>query len=223
MVEPGTQRQPMHGKIRRTPLIHAHSVTTDAADIAFDQLFHRIDGKSRKMHAPGRIFISVAPNVRPARRPTRPEQHYGALWNLPVPFLPIINTRRGKLIVGLFSRFLSNIQNDGHPKKTPDRNFVYWNSPRRKMYRRVEVRSIMLQHPKAAREVAVLGDTGINIGLEPPFIPGPGDQFVVYRVREVQHSRFTGKDSFEHGITEAVCQVTPQFPPCAEFPGTRLP
>src|SRR5690349_12186966 len=156
MVEPGTQRQPMHGKIRRTALIHAHCVTTDAADIAFDQLLHRIDGKSRKMHAPGRIFISVAPNVRPARRPTGPEHRYGALRNLPVPFLPILNTHGGKLIVGLRSGFPSNIQHDGQPKKTPDRNLLYWNSPRWKMYRRVEVRSIMLQHPKAAREVAIL-------------------------------------------------------------------
>src|SRR5579859_1291402 len=143
MVEPGTQRQSMHGKIRRTALIHAHCVTTDAADIAFDQLLHRIDGKSRKMHVPRRILIPVAPNVRPARGPTCPEQDNGALWNLPVPFLPLIDTRGGKLIIGLRSGFPSNIQHDGHPKKTSDRNLVYRNSPRRKMYRRVEVRSIV--------------------------------------------------------------------------------
>src|SRR6266850_1144957 len=66
------------------------------------------------------------------------------------------------------------------------------------MGRRIEVRSIVLQHPEAPREVTVLFDRRVHLCFEELLIPGPGHQFVVNRVTQIEHTRLPRRNSFEH-------------------------
>src|SRR5205807_1327109 len=60
--------------------------------------------------------------------------------------------------------------------------------------------SIVLQHPEAPREVAVLLDRRIHLGFEKFFIPRPGHKLVINRVAQVQNTRLPGGDSLKHRI-----------------------
>src|SRR5437016_1441923 len=60
--------------------------------------------------------------------------------------------------------------------------------------------SIVLQHPEAPREVAVLLDRRIHLGFEKLFIPRPGHKLVINRVAQVQNTRLPGGDSLKHRI-----------------------
>ncbi len=103
----------------------------------------------------------------------------------PVPILPLINSRDRKLVVCICRTFRSNVEYGRHSKELTNWNLVNRPLSRRKMNRRIQMRSVMLQHPETSREVAVLFDAGIIFGLEPPFIAGPRHQFVADGVGEV--------------------------------------
>src|SRR5580704_3938100 len=135
---------------------------------------------------------------------------------------PLANTLGWKQIVRIGCTLRSNIEYCGHPKKSAWRYLVDCRLPRRKMDRRIQMRSIMLQHPEAPREVTVFINGGINLGLETPFVARPRHQFVVDCIREVQDPRLPGENPFEHGVRGAECPAKPQFQTCAGFPGTQL-
>src|SRR5580692_9096003 len=136
---------------------------------------------------------------------------------------PLANLCGRKQVVRISGAFRANIEYRGGPKKMHRRNLVDSRLPWRKMDRRVQMRPVMLQHPEAPREVAVLLHVGIVLGLETPFVTRPRYQSVVDGIREVQDSRLPGENPFEHGVRGAECLAKPQFQPCARFPGTRLP
>src|SRR5258708_13033349 len=59
---------------------------------------------------------------------------------------------------------------------------------------------IVLQHPEAAREVAVFPDAGVDLRFEDSFVSRPWHQFVIDRVAQVEHPRLPGRNTLKHGI-----------------------
>src|SRR5271154_5371157 len=166
-------------------MIHAHCVTTNAANLARDQPLHRFDRKSGKMHPSRHILVEITLGIRPTRSPACPEQHDSSLWYLAVPFLPVRNQRGWELVICVNGAFRSNIEYHSHSKKLSRRDLVNRCLPWGKMNWRIQMRPVMLQHPKAAREVTVFLHAGIVFGLEPPLVARPRHQFVVDGIREV--------------------------------------
>src|ERR1700721_1079215 len=104
-----------------------------------------------------------------------------------------------KLVIRIGRAVSSNIKHYRHSKKLLRRDLVNRRLSRWKMDRRIQMRPVMLQHPKAACVITILLNSRIDFGLEPPQIARPRRQTVVDGIREIQHSRLPGKDSLEHG------------------------
>src|SRR6267142_1643649 len=152
------------------------------------------------MHLSLRILIAVALRIRPAGRPTRPQQYDGPFRNPPVPLLPLFHARRRKLKIRVFRSFRAHVQHDRGPHQLLCRDLVHRHFPRRKVCRRIHMCPVMFEHPEAPREVAVLLDGRIHLCFEEFLISGPGHQLVVNRVTEIEHSRLPWRNSFEHRI-----------------------
>src|SRR5258706_8801209 len=69
--------------------------------------------------------------------------------------------------------FLADVQDNGRTKELFRWNLIHGRLARREMNRRVQMRAVMLQHPKAPREVPVLLHRGVYLRLKPLLIPRP--------------------------------------------------
>ena len=66
---------------------------------------------------------------------------------------------------------------------------------------RVKMRAVMLQHPEAAREVAIFLDGGVNFGFKIFFVSGPGHELVVDCVAEIEHAGFSGGYALQQRVS----------------------
>src|SRR6266852_4472847 len=65
---------------------------------------------------------------------------------------------------------------------------------------RIQMRSVMLQHPQAACEVAVFLNARVDLGFEEFFVSRPRHQLIVDRVTQVEQTRLPGANAFKHRI-----------------------
>ena len=149
------------------------------------------------MHAPLRILVAITFRVRPACCPPRPQQNDGAFGNPAVALLPVFDARHRQLVVRVARRFGSHINHHRRAKKALRRNLIHWGHARRKVNRRVKMRSVMLEHPEAARKITVLFDRSVHFGLKNLGVSGPGDELVADRIAEIHHSGFARRDALE--------------------------
>src|SRR6266849_4506878 len=143
------------------------------------------------MHATLRILIAIFLRIRPPRSPAGPQQYNRSLRNPPVRLFPRFDTRAWELIVGVLGSLRAHINDHGRPKQSLRGDLIHGRLARREMNRGIEMRSIMLQHPEAARKIAVLLDRGIHLRLKPARISGPRHQSVVDRVAEIDDARLS--------------------------------
>src|ERR1700722_16216339 len=152
------------------------------------------------MHFPLRILVTIFLHVWPARRPAGAQQRDGTRRNSPVGALPFFDLTHRQAIVRVFGRFVAYIQQHRGAKKLAWRNLIYSGLTRREMYGRVEMRAVMLQHPKTSGEVSVFLDSGIDFSFEIFFVAGPRHEFVVDGVAEIDHAGFSARYALPHRV-----------------------
>ena len=101
-----------------------------------------------------------------------------------------------QLIIGIAIGFASYVQHHSRSEKFLRGNFVHRRRSWREMRRRVHVRAIMLQHPEAAREVAVLFDSRVYFRFECLGVTRPRHHFVADRITQINDSRFAIRNIF---------------------------
>ena len=117
-----------------------------------------------------------------------------------MPFLPLFHSCPGKLVIGVFCAFGPRIQDNRGPKELLHRNLIDGGLLRRKMYRRIQMRPVMLQHPEAPRKIPILLDRSVDFRLKNFFVARPTRQFVVDRIAQIKNTRFAAGDFIKHGI-----------------------
>src|SRR5882757_11421531 len=117
-----------------------------------------------------------------------------------MPLLPFFHARGAQLIVRMLAALSADVDHHRWPKESLHGDLIDSRLAGREMRRRIQMRAIVLQHPEAAREVAVFLDAGVDLGLKEFFIPGPRHQFVVDRVAQVEHPGLPGRNSLKHRI-----------------------
>ena len=123
LVQPGQILQPitaglaervMDRKVARQPVIGAHRVEPDAADVpVFDEPLDRLDRKARKVQPAHYVLPAIAFGLVPELAPAGVGQHDGAGGNLAVRGLERLEVGDREAIVGVGPRGGRNIDHDG--------------------------------------------------------------------------------------------------------------
>src|ERR1700730_1971524 len=179
----------VYRKILGRPVIHTQGDASNSGHLTLYQLLRRFRRKPRKMHLPPRILVPIPPRIRPTRSPSSPQKHNRPLQNPPVLFLPFFDARGRHPIVGILRAFRANIQHNGRAKELFRWNLIHRRLARREMDRRIQMRSVMLQHPKTASEVPVLLHRGVRCRLEHFLVSRPRHELIADCVTKVQHPR----------------------------------
>src|SRR5579863_3578981 len=156
------------------------------------------------MHFAERVLIAVSLHIGPARSPACAQQHDRTGGNFPVAAFPGFDMRHVNQIVRVFGALALNVKHNGRAKELFHWNLVDRDRSRRKVNRRVKMRSIVLQHPEAAGKDAVLRSGCVVFRFKEAFVSGPRHELIVDRVSKVDHLRFVVVNVCEQAVWRSV-------------------
>src|SRR5207249_10899086 len=93
--------------------------------------------------------------------------------NPPVPLLPFLDARPGKLVIGIIRTIGPHIQHHGGSKKLLHRNLVDGRFSRLEVHRSIQMRPVMLERPEASCEVSIFLDRSVYLRFKHFFVARP--------------------------------------------------
>src|ERR1700721_4532631 len=139
------------------------------------------------MPPPFLLPLSISPGVPPSPPPPRSQRPHPPPRNLPVLRFPFLHSHHRQTGGRVFLPLVSNVNHHGRPEEMRLRNLIERDFPRRKIRRRIHMRPVVLEHPKAPREITILLHRRIRLGLKYMIVPGPRRKFLAHRIRHIHH------------------------------------